>query len=327
MAFARSGGRPEPPVSAPRTYLWLRVTNHPRPSTGLKPRRMLSPRGQQDSRRPRSFIYSRFRNEVFPHRIRKDFCMVAPTPPRKRSTAKLNACIVSPILNLTSHMLPVHMLVSLTLKNFRGFDSHTVHFTKKVLLVGKNNAGKSTCVEALRLVSLVTERLGSLAWRSPRSGYDIPTSQKGVSPSLDDIVIHKECLFHRYSEPPALVTACFSNGTGIEVHVGSDLVIHAIIRDAHGRVIKSRPAALAAGIPRVSILPQIGPLSEEEKRLSDDHVRRNYLTSLASLHFRNQLRLSPPDLYEDFCTRVTRTWPRLRIESLEVPNLMDKGEG
>ena len=192
------------------------------------------------------------------------------------------------------------MITSLTLKNFRGFDEHVILFKQKTLLVGKNNAGKSTCVEALRLVSLVTERLANLSWKRPPRGASIPAYEPGVSPSLNDIVIHKECLFHRYNDPPALVSALFGNGTKVDVHIGLDLAIHAVIYDADGRAVKSRAAALSADIPRVSILPQIGPLAEEETRLSDDRVRRNLLTSLASSHFRNQLRLLRDEHFENY---------------------------
>ena len=50
------------------------------------------------------------------------------------------------------------MLARLRLRNFRGFDEHVVPLRKLTLIVGANNAGKSTIVEALRLVALVVNR-------------------------------------------------------------------------------------------------------------------------------------------------------------------------
>jgi predicted ATPase len=41
------------------------------------------------------------------------------------------------------------MITRLTSRNFRGFDRHTVPLRPITILVGKNNAGKSTVVEVL----------------------------------------------------------------------------------------------------------------------------------------------------------------------------------
>ena len=60
------------------------------------------------------------------------------------------------------------MITQLTIKNFRGFDRHIVPLRPITILVGKNNAGKSTVVEALRLVSMVTNRYKGLTYH-PRS--------------------------------------------------------------------------------------------------------------------------------------------------------------
>ena len=44
------------------------------------------------------------------------------------------------------------MLRELRLENYRGFSDHSIPFEEVSVLVGRNNAGKSTAVEALRLV-------------------------------------------------------------------------------------------------------------------------------------------------------------------------------
>ena len=44
------------------------------------------------------------------------------------------------------------------LRNFRGFDDHVVPLRDLTIIVGENNAGKSTIVEALRLAALAVNR-------------------------------------------------------------------------------------------------------------------------------------------------------------------------
>jgi AAA15 family ATPase/GTPase len=55
------------------------------------------------------------------------------------------------------------MLSALVLQNFRCFDQHRVELRPLTVIVGRNNAGKSTLIEALRLISLVTERFTNIA--------------------------------------------------------------------------------------------------------------------------------------------------------------------
>jgi hypothetical protein len=54
------------------------------------------------------------------------------------------------------------------MQNFRCFDDHTVLFEPNVVAVGKNNAGKSSLIEALRLVAAVVNRRGAQFVPTPR---------------------------------------------------------------------------------------------------------------------------------------------------------------
>jgi predicted ATP-dependent endonuclease of OLD family len=44
------------------------------------------------------------------------------------------------------------MLEILNIKNYRCFEDHTVNFHESTVVVGKNNAGKSTIIEALYII-------------------------------------------------------------------------------------------------------------------------------------------------------------------------------
>src|SRR4051794_18078755 len=59
------------------------------------------------------------------------------------------------------------MLVNLRLRNYRCFQDHELPFRALSILVGKNNAGKSSVAEALRLISLVTARHDRLPFKNP----------------------------------------------------------------------------------------------------------------------------------------------------------------
>jgi hypothetical protein len=208
------------------------------------------------------------------------------------------------------------MITELHLQNFRGFDSHTVPLHSTTIVVGRNNAGKSTIVEALRLVSLVTSRYKALSFSNVPSWLDIPTRQRGVAPSLKNTEINLTGVFHRYGDPPARITAKFSSGEAVTIYLGEE-ALHAVILDSKGKAISSKGEAARISLPKVSNLPQIAPLAREERLLNPDYVNAAISSSLAPLHFRNQIHLLN-NLYTDFRRGAESTWSGLRLRGLEL---------
>jgi hypothetical protein len=206
------------------------------------------------------------------------------------------------------------MLESLRLRNYRCFQDHEMPFRPLSILVGKNNAGKSSIAEALRLVALVTARYDRLPFHNPPADFKLPLSNVGIRPSLKGIEIEYETLFHRYSEAPARLTAMFGGGATVDVFLGKELV-HAVLRDNSAHVIKTQAGARKLALPRVSILPQIGPLQRQERLLSPEHVMGALDSRLAHLHFRNQVQLLT-EHYASFRQTIESTWPGLSLIDL-----------
>ena len=50
------------------------------------------------------------------------------------------------------------MLQYVELTNFRCFSRHRLPLRSHTIMVGRNNAGKSTVIEAFRFIGLITER-------------------------------------------------------------------------------------------------------------------------------------------------------------------------
>jgi len=103
------------------------------------------------------------------------------------------------------------VLRQLHLSNFKCFNKHTVSFERTTVLVGKNNAGKSTIVEALHLVAAVVNRKAASFIPPPRWA-DLPRFQPGIAPSVAHLDFDLRKVFHRYGEPPAVITASFEGG-------------------------------------------------------------------------------------------------------------------
>jgi len=105
----------------------------------------------------------------------------------------------------------------------------------------------------------------------------------------------------------------------VDVYVGPDAALHAIITTETGKIISNKGSAQKNPLPRVSILPQIAPLSKEEVILDPEYARKVISSSWASLHFRNQIHLYP-EYFDEFKRLSENTWPGLRILNLEKRN-------
>lgn len=209
------------------------------------------------------------------------------------------------------------MITELRIENFRGFEKHILPFRETTIVVGKNNAGKSTIVEALRLISLITARYQSMNYSEAPAWTGLPRRERGISPSIEGLEINREGVFHRYGEPPARIAAKFSTGHSIEVYAGAELEVVGVLKNQKGHTIKSKSEAKSLDLPRVSILPQIGPILREEKLLTEDYVRQSINTARTSIHFRNQLHLLR-QFFPSFKRVAEETWHGLAVKRLEV---------
>ena len=209
------------------------------------------------------------------------------------------------------------MLAKLQIKNFRGFEDHEMPFRPITVAVGRNNAGKSTFIEALRIISIVTNRYRSLSYREPPDWLDIPRRLFGASVDLSNLQIDFDTLCYEYRDPPAEIEASFKDGKTIKVFIADAKKIHVVLLGEKDRAIRSRSEAARFSLPLVSILPQISPLAREEKVLSREHVWGSVDSHLASSHFRNQL-LQFSSLVPDFRRLAEETWPALQIRHLDT---------
>ncbi len=221
------------------------------------------------------------------------------------------------------------MLTRLELTKYRCFERHRFDFRQNTVLVGPNNAGKSTVIEALRLISLVTARYTGFTWKSPADWTGLPGAARVATPSMNSIAFDARMVIHRYEDPPATVRATFSNGVTVTVYVGppptsdSPPQLAATILDEQKKPVRNRSTAKKIDLPLVAILPQPEPLLQKERILADDYVLKKELTDLTSSHFRNQIRLHS-EHFTAFKTLSEESWPGLQIQPFIPGSRLDE---
>jgi hypothetical protein len=205
------------------------------------------------------------------------------------------------------------MLRSLRLQNYRCFADHTVTFSPSTVIVGRNNAGKSTIVEALNLVAAVVNRKSASFVLAPKP-LDIPRFRRGLVPSISHLDLNLRTIFHRYGPPPAILTATFEGNVTTKIYVHEDGVFATV--NHRNEEVRSAGALSAARLPGLHVLPQIGPLQPEESYLTDSYVSSNFYTRLSSRHFRNQMYRNPEN-FSAFKELAESTWHGLRIKNVD----------
>ncbi len=206
------------------------------------------------------------------------------------------------------------------MQNYRCFDDHTILLEPSAVLVGKNNAGKSSVIEALRIVAAVVNRKGATFVPAPK-WLGLSRFQLGIAPGISQLGLNLNAVFHRYQDPPAIITASFHEGAVITVYVGKQETVFATVQ-ATDNWITTATRFLRLKLPWISVLPQIGPLLTEEYRLTDERVAEHLNSRLSSRHFRNQLvRMSAA--FDEFKRLAEETWHSLRVDPIQQETTKD----
>ena len=208
------------------------------------------------------------------------------------------------------------MIKELRLTNFKGFEQHSIEFRPFSVVVGHNNAGKSSAIEALRIVATVAKKFATHKYvETPSWAAEFGT---GISPSLDEVKLKPETVFFKYSEPPAVIKAVFDNDSEITVFVGAEEKIHAQATTPNGREVGKRSLVRECEFPPIFILPQSPPLQDSETVLRKQYVEKCIDTQLSSRHFRNQIRFKYQH-FEDFRDLFQSTWDSIRVAEFNDP--------
>lgn len=207
------------------------------------------------------------------------------------------------------------MIKTIKLIDFRCFEKTTVSFKSLSVIVGKNNAGKSTLIEALRILSLVVSKFKTTnQYIKAPEWVGSKEYLLGISPSLSSLEIANAGIIFLYQDGPAKIISEFENGTTITIFINYDLYVFATLTSNKGVVIESRKFALSLKLPEIAILPQISPLLREEPLIKLETVQKNISSHLSSRNFRNQLYYFGEE-FDKFNTLAAETWPGLKIDT------------
>lgn len=218
------------------------------------------------------------------------------------------------------------MIKSIFVENYRGFKKHHITFKELTLIVGKNNAGKSTLIEILRICSLVTKKYKNAMYKPlPQWVIDTHTQEsrfriKGISPDIKKLIRQYHTIFYKYNDEQPYAKVEFENKTSIEIFYNREEQIFVILRNSEGKIIKDRNSANTVDFPEIATLPQIGPLNLEENILQDETIKKGEMLSVTSQHFRNKLYNMSAEEFAAYKKLIEENWSELSISEVDNDN-------
>ena len=209
---------------------------------------------------------------------------------------------------------------SVRFSNYKALKQYSVALQRINVLVGPNNAGKSTILGAFRILSEGVRK--ARAFR-PKFVRDGDRDKLGYSIDLTDLPISTENIFTDYDDSiPARATFHLSNGN--ELSLVFDAVGSCnLICNAKDAIIRT-PTEFARAYPvSVGFVPVLGPVEHNEPLYKKEAARQALLTHRASRNFRNIWYHYPED-FDKFRELIRTTWPGMDIER---PSLQNDGTG
>lgn len=210
----------------------------------------------------------------------------------------------------------IQMITEIELKNYRCFESSKIVYKDLNILVGRNNAGKSSMIEALRMIAYVSQKASNSIYKDAPYGLNISRREKGIRIDVEKLKIDLRGIVYLYEEKIAVINAFFDNGTKIMIAANKEIA-YAFLYGPDGKNIKTKTTAEKYKFDKIGILPQIGLIKENEKILTEDTINNFRESYLSSRHFRNEIWLYKDKYWKKFKKIAEENWENLKIIELK----------
>lgn len=205
-------------------------------------------------------------------------------------------------------------------RDYKSFSRFSISARTKNVLVGPNNAGKSTALDAFRIA------FDALRFAKRRSATLKSQGADGVCAtySVPQSVVQTDLRYcvHNFGDGHARIEITAENGNAVVLKIQSDSDIELYIKsDVSAQknaffVRNQFPLDLV-------IVPTLSPLEQNEELVQQATVEKNRFGRLASRNFRNFWLHKTNEEFQDFSDLVEIGWPGIRLMKPEI----ERGSG
>ncbi|MFD1326927.1 ATP-dependent nuclease [Mycoplana ramosa] len=207
------------------------------------------------------------------------------------------------------------MFKRIEVRNFRKHERFGIACRERNVLVGPNNAGKSSILDALRLFADVqrfaTRRVPTL---KSYEGFGV-CAKYDVSNSEFSVTLENIC--RNYSDDYASIIISNDRGCKLHIDVNPNMPPEVYI-EADMKVQRNNGFFSKCFPERVVVVPTLSPFEQSEKPNDPEYVRSVEFTRLAARNFRNIWRGKGADEFSQFRELVGMHWPGIDISQPEL---------
>jgi len=204
----------------------------------------------------------------------------------------------------TSHFVRIDFV---RFKAFNKFSLQLRHFN---ILVGPNNAGKSTILAAFRILAAAMRRASTRRAEVIRG----PAGNTfGYPVDLSAVSVAEENIFYNYDDSEAAtVRFRLSNQNELVLFFPEQRTCY-LIADSSGRNIETPSAFRSHFNCPIGFVPILGPVEHNENLFGKEAARLALFNYRAARNFRN-IWHHFPEKFEAFRAALVQTWPGMDIE-------------
>lgn len=204
--------------------------------------------------------------------------------------------------------------VGVDFSHFKAFDRFSIELRQFNILVGPNNAGKSTILAAFRILAAAMRKAES---RRPQLVHGPNGTVTGYLVDLSGLAVAEENIFYNYEDDEAaLVTFRLASKNSLTLYFPEQGTCYHL-PVAQGKIISS-PTVFKRCFPcSVGFVPILGPVDHHEPLYKPEAARLALFNYGAARNFRN-IWWHFPEKFPDFREAIRRTWPGMDIERPEA---------
>lgn len=202
-------------------------------------------------------------------------------------------------------------------RRFKAFESFALNLQRFNIMVGPNNAGKSTILAAFRILEAGLRRANA---RSAELVDGPNGAVFGYPVDLGPLSIGEENIFFDYDDSvPASVTFALTSNKKLTLYFPEERVCYLIPDDPRIAIRTPSNFRRAFKCP-IGFVPILGPVEHNERLYEKEAARRALYNYQAARNFRN-IWHHYPNGFESFRNTLRETWPGMDIKEPEVDYL------
>lgn len=205
-------------------------------------------------------------------------------------------------------------LRKIEIKNYKCFKHVSFNFRKNNILIGENNAGKSTAIEAIKLLAFGIDKLKNGNFIQCPTEISQVSTDRCVKLNIADLLIDLNYASYKYEGGTTVITGYFNNSCNIKIYV-IEKNVYAMAFDSNNKCLSSKIKIKNINLPSIFVMPRFTLLRDTEKYINEDRTKKDRFNYRSSLHFRNELYNNKQEI-EKLNDYLKKTWNGVHV-SLE----------